>query len=428
MDKLAKFDVQHFRQFFPYFRKEHSSICFDGVGGTQVPDSVIEAIANHLRNNNGNRGGVFPRSVETMRLMNETRSCIADLINAPDADEIILDANFTTLTFNLSRAISRTWAAKDEIVVSRLDHDANVSPWVFAAEDAGVKIRYFDIEDETCQLTTENLRAVINDRTRLVSFCAASSSVGTRPDVKALTALAHRVGALVYLDAVAYAAHAPIDVQDWGADFVGCSGYKFFGPHMSFVWGKRHFLETISAYKVRPAPETLPIKWVNGAQTYELAAGLKAAIEYIAYVGQANPSHNYLFPHFDGRRLHVHAGVAAMEAYEQLLMWPLIAELKSRARIKLWGITDEHRKNERVPPVAVSVAGVKPNDLAIYLASRGIDVWSRSVYSISLSERLGLEGRDNRGNIEGFIRIGLSHYNTDEEVRCLLRALDEYVE
>jgi cysteine desulfurase family protein (TIGR01976 family) len=358
--------------------------------------------------------------------MNESRAIIAEFLNAEDPDEVILDANFTALTFSMSRAIARSLRPGDEIVVSKLDHDSNVSPWVRAGEDFGITVKYLDIEDGSCQLTEENLLRVISDRTKVLAFCAASSSVGTRPDVQRLAALGHHYGSLIYIDAVAYAPHAPIDVQKWNVDFIGCSGYKFFGPHLSFLWGRRELLEALPAYKVRPAPNTLPIKWVNGAQPYELAAGVKAAIEYIAQIGERNPGYHAMYPNFYGRKRNIHAGMSAIEAYETELTWKLIEGIKMRPQLKIWGIADEARKGERVPPVAVSIPGARPNDIAAYLDEMGIDVWSRSVYSISLSERLGLESPDKPGNPGGFIRIGLTHYNTFEEIDRLLDALDNY--
>ena len=425
MSASSEYDVDYIRDQFSYLRGERAtSICFDGVGGTQVPDTVIKAISDHLLIRNGNRGGIFYRSRLCDDVVSSTREILTEFINATDPAEIILGANFTTLTFNMSRALARTWGPGDEIVVSRLDHDANVSPWLSAAEDVGATVRFCDIEDETCQLTTESLAEVLSPRTKLVAFCAGSSSIGARPDTKALTKLAHSVGALVYIDAVAYAPHASIDVQDWDADFIGCSGYKFLGPHIGFLWGRRELLEMVDAYKIRPAPSTLPFKWENGAQPYELMAGLKAAVEFVAHVGEKNPSYRKLFPTFTGRRLDIHAGMAAIEAYEEDLTWKFIAEIKKRPHFKIWGITNYARRKERIPPIAVSIHGLRPDDLARHLDNHGIDVWSRTVYSISLSERLGLETPENRERRGGFIRICISLYNTQAEVDALLHALD----
>lgn len=419
-NKMSTFNVDYFRSLFPYLRAG-KSVCLDAVGGTQVPDSVIEAITDHLTYRNGNKGGVFPRSVETDNMMDEAREIIKEFLNAREAAEIVFGGSSTTLAFSVSRSLGITWHPGDEIVVSRLDHDANVSPWVQTAEREGVKVKHFDIDDE-CQLGEEDLIKVLSNRTRLVAFCAASSSVGTRTKVKRLTEIAKAAGALVFIDAVAYAPHFPIDVQDWGCDFVTCSAYKFFGPHQAFLWGKREHLESLQAFKIQSAPSELPLKWLNGAQPYELIAGLKAAIEYIAHVGEMHPCHRSLFPAFSGRQLDIHAGMAAIESYETGLTWELIKAVKARPRYKIWGISDPERKSERIPTIAISLGAERSNDIARHLAERGIDLWSRSVYSRSLNERLGLE-KTGEG---GFIRVGLIHYNTSEEVGRFLEALDAY--
>lgn len=431
MGNNAAFNPHELRKLFPYFSEvAKTSICFDGVGGTQVPATVAKAIYNHLIFHNGNKGGIFPRSVETDKVMDETRKIIAEFLNAPEPNEVILGDNFTNLTFRMSRALKETWNPGDEIIVSRLDHDANVSPWVRAAEDKGITIKYFDIEDDTCQLTAANLEKLMTDKTRLVAFCDASSSVGTRPDVKALTATAKKYGALVYVDAVALAPHVPIDVQDWGADFVGFSAYKMFGPHIGALWGRKELLESLPAYKIRPAPNSLPMKWLNGAQPYELAAGFKAALEYIAHVGNENPSYKEKFPHFAGRQQSIHAGMAAIEDYETDLTWYFINEIKKRPGFKIWGVTDEAQKDQRLAPVAISLAGASSNSMGNFLAARGIDVWSRSAYSVSLSERLGLEISNDPGTgpdrVGSFIRVSFNHYNTVEEIDTLLSALDTF--
>ena len=421
-----QYRINSIRGRFPYLASFEGTICFDGVGGTQVPISVIDAISRHLIFHNGNKGGIFQRSRKTDEVMDAARAIAADFVNADDPMEIVIGANFTNMTFAFSRAIARTWAPGDEIIVSNLDHDSNVSPWVSAAEDAGCKVRFLDISPDDCQLSPDMLDAMLSDRCRLVAFCAASSSVGTAPNVGELTRRAKAVGAVVYVDAVAYAPHAPIDVKAWGADFVGVSGYKFSGPHISFVWGRRELLESLPAYKIRPAPETLPVKWLNGAQPYELVAGLTAAIEHVGAVGEL---HADIVPQEAGlspRATLLRQGMRAIQSHESRLTWELIAGLKELDGYRLWGITDPERANERLPPVAVSLPGVKPDTLARHLDRVGIDVWSRSVYSISLSERLGLEGPNFENTSDGFIRIGISHYNTIEEIRTLLGVLDEF--
>jgi cysteine desulfurase family protein (TIGR01976 family) len=429
--KINDFNAYELRKQFPYFNQgTNSSICFDGVGGTQVPSSVVKAISDHLIYNNGNKGGIFPRSVKTDAVMDETREIIAEFLNASHPNEIILGDNFTNLTFRMSRALKEMWNVGDEVIVSKLDHDANVSPWVRAAEDAGVIIKYWDIQEGSCQLSEESLDQILSEKTRLVAFCAASSSVGTRPNVARLTRIVKKYGALVYVDAVALAPHVPIDVQEWGADFVGFSAYKLFGPHIGALWGRKELLEKIPAYKIKPAPNSLPMKWLNGAQPYELAAGFKAAIEYIAYVGEKNPLYMDKYTHFSGRQQKIHAGMAAIENYENKLTWYFINALKRRPDIKIWGITDENLKDERLPPIALSMVGASSNDMSHYLAAKGIDVWSRSAYSVSLSERLGLEISNDPGagpdRVGSFIRVSFNHYNTFEEVDVLLKALDEF--
>lgn len=416
------FEVEHFRSMFPYFGEENPepSICFDAVGGTQVPQMVIDAVGDHLLHRNGNKGGIFRRSIETDDMMDHTREIIADFINAEDPEEILFGLSFTANTFHISRSLARTWGPDDEIIVSRLDHDANVSPWLMAAEDAGARVKFLDIEEDTCQLQPEKLSELLSDKTKMVAFCAASSSVGTKPDVTTLTAEAKKAGSLVYVDAVAYAPHGPIDVQEWGADFVGLSFYKFYGPHVSAVWGRRELLEELPAYKIRPAPEELPLKWLNGAQSYETIAGVEAAIEYLGYVGSRNEAYLELYPELSGRPRLLHAAMAAIQDYEGVLTEHFISEMQEREQYRIWGVTNPEMADQRVPTIAVSMEGGCSNDIATYLAEKGIDIWSRSVYSKSLSERLGLE------NTGGFIRVGFAHYNTREEVDVLVDALDGF--
>lgn len=414
------FDVEKYRKLFPALQVAKPPIFLDAVGGTQVPQSVVDAVTDHLITKNGNKGGVFPTSVKTDEMLEETRKIVAEFINAPDSNEIIFGPNFTTLTFNMSRSLARTWNKGDEIILSRLDHDANVSPWLLAAEDAGVVVRYMDIDDTTCQIKLDEYQKMLSEKTKLVAFCAASSSVGTKTEVKKIAQMAHSVGAIVYVDAVAYAPHDSIDVQEWEADFVGFSTYKFFGPHVGLLWGKRKYLEALPAYKIRPAPNTIPSKWMNGAQSFEIITGAKAAIEYLAYIGKENPSYQQLYPKFSGRQLDTHAGMAAIAEYESSLTWKFINEIKKRPRFTLWGISDEKDKAQRVPTIAISLGNEQSDKIAKYLAENNIYIWSRSVYSISLSERLGLE------QTGGFIRVGFVHYNTFEEVDTLLEKLDSY--
>jgi cysteine desulfurase family protein (TIGR01976 family) len=370
--------------------------------------------------NNGNKGGVFATSIRTDDMLEETRKIISDFINADSTEEIIFGPNFTSLTFSISRALARTWSKGDEIIVSRLDHDANVSPWVLAAQDAGVKVNYIDIEEGTCKLKMDEFSDLLTERTKLVAVCAGSSSVGTTTDIKLISTLAHRVASLVYVDAVAYAPHRFIDVKEWKADFVGFSTYKFFGPHVGVLWGKRELLMNLSAYKIRPAPELLPDKWMNGAQSYETIAGARAAIEYISYIGEKNIDQNSFISELTGLKASIRAGMLAIEEYETILTWKFINEIKNRPYYKLWGVKDPSQKEWRLPTIAISLGNEKSIDIARFLAENNIYIWSRSVYSISLSERLGLE------KTGGFIRVGFVHYNTEDEMKKLISLLDKY--
>lgn len=415
----ARFDVCKYRAHFPALQKANSPIFFDAVGGTQVPESVINAVTDYFINKNGNKGGVFPESRATDAVMDRTRELTADFLNAPSPNEIVFGPNFTTNTFGMSRALAKTWGTNDNIIVSRLDHDANVSPWVRAAEDAGVELRYIDItNDGNIQLDLEDLARHLDSRTKLVAFCAASSSVGTKTDVKTITQMAHDAGALSYVDAVAYAPHGPIDVKDWGADFVGLSTYKFYGPHVGLLWAREELLRELPAYKIRPAPDELPGKWLNGAQSYETLAGVNAALEYLQSIGQDHPEYNSSLPNLSCRRREMKAGMQAIRDYEATLTRYLLNGLNSLPQYSVWGTKDEKLDEWRVPTVAISRDGKKSNDVAIHLANNGINIWSRSVYSISLSERLGLE------ETGGFIRAGIAHYNTSTEIDKLLQVLD----
>lgn len=396
-------------------------IFFDGVGGSQVPYSVVNAIAGYLAHTNGNKGGVFPTSRTTDKIIYDTREAVADFINATSPEEIFFGQNFTTITFNVSRALALTWEAGDEIIVSRLDHDANVSPWVRAAEDRGITVKFVDIEDGSCKIRMDQLESLLNERTRLVAMCVASSSVGTMIDPQAVSRLCHKYGALVYFDAVAYAPHGPIDVQLWEADFVGMSAYKFFGPHLGILWGRRELLLNLPAYKIRAAPETLPDRWMNGAQPYELIAGVGAALGYLEQLGARHPEFNSKFPQFSGRRLRFKAAMSAIEEYESTLTWYAIEQLQKRPHFTLWGITDRSEIKYRAPVVALSLSNTPANDIATFLGAHGLFIWSRSVYSISLSERLGLE------RTGGFLRLGILHYNTVSEIDTFLALLDRYV-
>jgi cysteine desulfurase family protein (TIGR01976 family) len=416
------FDVQSLRAQFPALHHAHNGrppIFFDGPGGTQVPERVIDAMVRYLTVCNANHGGLFATSRDSDEVLHAAHEAMADLLNAPSANEIIFGANMTTLTLHLARAVSRTLRAGDEVMVTRLDHDANVTPWVLAARDAGATVRTVDIHPEDCTLDLEDLRRQLGPRTRWVALACASNAVGTVNDVRAIIRWAHEAGARVFLDAVHYAPHGPIDVQAWDCDFLACSAYKFFGPHVGVLWGKRELLEGLPVYKLRPVPETLPDRWMTGTQNHEGLAGVAAAVEYLADIGYRHPDLAQTFPTLSGRRLRLRAGLTAIQAYEATLGSKLVQGLSERPRFKVWGITAPKTPSGRVPTVSITQHDRSAGRIAEHLAARNINVWSGNMYALALTERLRLEERG------GLLRIGLVHYNTENEVDTLLAALDE---
>lgn len=404
-------DSAALRQQFPALqqvREGRTPIFLDGPGGTQVPRRVIDAIVHYLSTCNANHGGVFATSQESDRILAEAHQAMADLVNAPSPDEIVFGPNMTTLVFHLSRAIRRVLRPGDEMIVSRLDHDANVSPWVIAARDAGATVRFIEIHPEDCTLDLDTLKGQLTDKTRLVAVGCASNAVGTINDVRTIARLAHDAGAWVFLDAVHYAPHAPIDVQDWDCDFLACSAYKFFGPHQGILWGRRALLEELPADKLRPATNTLPGRWMTGTQNHECLAGVAAAVDYLAdIVGTSGP-----------RRQRLCQSLAAIQEYELELSRRLLAGLAERPRFKVWGITRPADLARRVPTISITSARHTPEEIARHLAARHIYAWNGNMYAMHLSERLGLEERG------GFLRLGLLHYNTCDEIEETLAALD----
>ncbi|MFL5244363.1 MAG: cysteine desulfurase-like protein [Gemmataceae bacterium] len=407
-------DIPALRSQFPALnivREGRTPIFLDGPGGTQVPQQVIDAIVHYLRTCNANHGGAFRTSRESDAVVLAAHQAAADLINAPSAQEIIFGPNMTTLTFQLSRAIGRTLKPGDEVLVTRLDHDANISPWVLAARDAGADVKRVDIHLQDCTLDVDDYKKQLSPRTRMVALTCASNGVGTVNDVKRLGELAHDFGAWVFLDAVHYAPHGLIDVQEWGCDFLACSAYKFFGPHIGVLWGKGPLLAELPAYKVRPASNALPDRWMTGTQNHECLAGVTAAIDYIANIGSEDRSRS--------RRARLCSAMRSIQAYERGLADLLLDGLAQRPRFKVWGITKPDQRDRRVPTVSFSMSDRPAQAVAEHLASREIYVWSGNMYALELTERLGLEDKG------GLLRIGLVHYNTMEEVDRLLAALDE---
>jgi cysteine desulfurase family protein (TIGR01976 family) len=407
-------DLNWVRDRFPALSQELNGqpvVFFDGPGGTQVLQSVIDAIGQYLITSNANTHGAFATSARTDQLVQTARSAAADFLGS-EADEIVFGANMTTLTLGLSRAIGRDLQAGDEIVVTRLDHDANVYPWA-VLEEQGIVIRRVDIRVEDCTLDWADLERQITERTKLVAIGYASNAVGTINDVATLTKLAHAVGALVFVDAVHYAPHGPIDVRALDCDFLACSAYKFFAPHLGILYGKREHLARFRPYKVRPAAEAVPDRWETGTQNFEGLAGFVAAIDYLAELGYS------LSAAVHSRRDAIVTAMSAIQAYERSLFEPFVARLLEIPGLTLYGITDAAQFDWRTPTAAIRLAGQTPLAVATALGDRGIFTWNGNFYALSLTERLGLESSG------GFVRIGLAHYNTAAEIDRLLKVLDE---
>lgn len=416
-------DLSPVRAKFPALQQKDEQgqpyIYFDGPGGTQVPQSVIDAMRTYLIQANANHGGYFVTSHRSDEMIGQARQAMADFLNAPSPAEIVFGANMTSLTFNLSRVIGRTLQPGDEIVVTRLDHDANVSPWV-ALEEQGAKIRWVDFDVEDCRLDLDHLAENLTSRTKLVAVGYASNAVGTINPIRRIAALARNAGAWLWIDAVHYAPHGPIDVQSLGCDFLVCSAYKFFGPHVGALWGRFDLLQELQAYKVRPANPHPPEKFETGTLNHEGIAGTLAAVNYLAEVGrQYGAAFATEFDRYDGQRKLLKQAMRTIAAYEQELFTYLIREVQQIPGVTIYGITNPTEFNERCPTLAFTRAGFTPRQIAAYLGERGIFVWNGNYYAINVTERLGVEASG------GMVRVGLAHYNTREEVDRFLTALRE---
>jgi len=408
-------DVSRCRDQFPALRQpagDRSAVYFDGPAGSQVPQRVIDAIGDYLVRMNANHDGVFATSRQSDRMLQAAHQALADFVGTDDPETIVFGPNMTSLTLALSRALARTWRPGDEVVVTRLDHDANVTPWVLAAEDAGATVRHVGIRAEDCTLDVDDLARKLSPQTKLVAVACASNAAGAITPMTEIVRLAHDAGALVFFDAVHYAPHGLLDASGWGCDFLACSAYKFFGPHVGVLWGRRQLLTELPAYKVRPAPDAIPGRWMTGTQNHECIAGTLAAVEYLADLGRT------LQPDAPDRRTALAAAYQGITAYERSLVAGLLEGLGELSDVTVWGITDPKRLHRRVPTVGITHRRLKPRPLAEYLAERGVYVWHGNFYALPLTEALGLEP-------DGMVRIGLLHYNTEEEVQRLLDALAE---
>lgn len=408
----GRLDVQQVRPQFPSLSLKVEGrpvVYLDNPAGTQVPAAVIERTAEYWRTMNANHGGAFVTSRRSDALIDEVRQAAAVFLNANSPDEVVFGPNMTTLTFALSRAIGRGLKAGDEILVTRLEHDGNVAPWL-ALSELGVTVRFADIRVPDCTMDMDDLLGQLNARTRLVAVTHASNAVGTIPDLKTIARATHAAGAWLLVDAVHYGPHGSIDVREIDCDFLVCSSYKFYGPHQGLLYGRAELLERLHPYKVRPAPDSGPGRWETGTQNHECLAGLMGAFEYLAGIGGSQRvERSALVEAF--RRISVH---------ERALAARLIDGLEAIPGVRIFGITDAERFPQRAPTVSITWPPRRPESLARWLAQHQVFVWHGDHYATELINRLGLASQG------GTLRIGIAHYNTPSEIDLLLELLAGY--
>ena len=406
---MHAFPIEWVRGQFPSLElsvEGRRAIFLDAPGGTQVPIAVTRAVRDYYRKNNSNVGGRFVTSKNTAEIIHKTRTALADLVHANRPEEIVFGQNMTSLTFALSRALARTWSRGSEIIVTSLDHDANISPWKLAAADRGCTVRTWEMHTEDCTLRIEDLRPLISEKTCLIAVTLASNAVGSHVDVARVVELVNGAGIKVFVDAVHFAPHSRIGVQALGCDFLACSAYKFFGPHIGVLWGKYQWLDELEAYKVRPSSATPPGKWETGTQSFESIAGTSGALDYIQETGyKANGSCG------------TGGAMQAIQEYESELSLRFLHGLHELKRAALFGLSNPDDIQHRTPTFAIRIEGLLPDEAAEKLAGRGIFVWSGNFYAADLIDRLGLTDSG------GVLRLGFTHYHTIDEVDRTLNAL-----
>lgn len=414
-------DVNAIRSQFPALARD--AIYFDNPGGTQVPQSVVAAMSDYLIRSNANRSGAFETSMASDKILEDARQAMADLLNADQPEEIIFGPNMTSLTFALSRALARDFNPGDEIIVTHLDHDANISPWLQIAEDRGCQVRWLDFDVEDCTLMIDQLNSLLSAKTRLVAVGLASNAVGTINPVTRIARQAHDAGALCFVDAVQFAPHGVIDVQKLECDFLVVSAYKFFGPHIGALFGRHPLLTELRPYKVRPASDFPPGKFETGTQNHEGITGTLAAIEYLADLGDRF-GEDYvegLSPDLSDRRRALVLGMTAIRAYEMEVSRALLSELEDIPGLRVYGLSGSRELDRRVPTFAFNVEGHAPRFIAKELGKRGMYVWDGNYYALAVTQRLGVEDSG------GMVRVGPVHYNTITEVQRFASELREIV-
>lgn len=412
--------IERVRAVFPSLRVTdagHRRIYFDNPAGTQVPQQVIDRTVGYYSRINANSGGAFVTSRESVAMIEDTRRKLADFFNAADRDEIVIGQAMTALTFHMTRALESWFRPGDEIIVTRMDHDGNVTPWLRLAERLNLNVKWLPFDRETARYDMAALEALLSPRTKLAAVNYASNITGTINDVAAVARRVREVGGLTYVDAVQYAPHGVIDVLALGCDFLVCSAYKFYGPHLGILWGRRELLERFTPPKLRAAPEALPHRYMMGAPQFESIAGLGGALEYYEWLGGAVAT--------DADRAAssnlMNAAKLWMQRHEEALASRLIAGLKTFKGTKIHGLTGANEMSGRVSTVSVTFAEHDPAALAVALAGRNIFSWSGHNYALDVIDWLGLSEKG------GVLRFGPVHYNTEAEVDVTLAALDQLV-
>ncbi|WP_341501390.1 cysteine desulfurase-like protein [Gallaecimonas sp. GXIMD4217] len=410
---MKELNISALRQAFPALNQEvegKAPIFLDGPGGAQVPDRVLAAMVGYLGHYNANLGGAYFSSHMTVELMAQARQAAQDLLNASRPEEVLFGPNMTTLTFAMSRTLSRDWQAGDEIIVTALDHYSNVSSWQQAAEDRDVVVHQVRVKEDDCTLDHEHLLSLLSDKTRLVALTHASNTTGSIVDVKQVVDAAHQVGAKVWVDAVHYAPHELIDVQALGCDFLACSAYKFFGPHLGLVYGRYELLEQLRPYKVEPAKDVVPNKFETGTQSFEALAGFIEAVNYLADLAGSSSD--------KPRRERLADSFALIKGHEMKLSQYFLERIQAIPGVTLYGITDMARLAERTPTFAFNIDGVEPRTLCEALGREHICVWDGNFYALGLVQQLG---------VASVVRVGCMHYNSIEELERFFDVLQSAI-
>ena len=408
----STFNVERVRSQFPSLSRMldgKQAIYFDGPAGSQVPRSVVDRISDCMLHHNANRSGRFVTSREVDAIMNHCHQVLCDFVGAASPESIAFGPNMTSLTLQFSRALAKEWRPGDRILVSSLDHDANFTPWVLAAKDVGAEVKVIRIRTSDATLDLASLDELLNERTRLVAVTAASNAVGSLTPIREIAKRVHSVGAELFVDAVHMAPHKSMDVTDWNCDYLVCSAYKFFGPHIGVLYGRKDRMQSLIPYKLRPAPDSLPGRWMTGTQNHACIAGAAAAVDYIASLSPIPADHQ-------NRRERLIDAMSIISNYETELISKLLEGLLSIPRFNVFGITDPNRMSERAPTVSFQVAGATSIEVAQRLGDQGVFAWHGNYYALPLTESLGTEPA-------GMVRLGCMHYNTLEEVERTLDLL-----